>query len=77
MAALCTAEYLLYANFAALSDDCAHQANVWAWTAFAVPTLVLGPFLLWSFKLTFCKVAPRALKPSPASRTLAVFKKQP
>ena len=54
MAALGTAEYLLYANFAALADDCAHQASVWAWTAVAVPTLVLGPFVLASFKMTYC-----------------------
>jgi len=57
-AVLLLATFLLWANYAALEDDCSHQSNVWAWTAIALPLFVLGIALLVSLKHSVCECHP-------------------
>eukprot|EP00802_Teleaulax_amphioxeia_P010414 Tamp_10442.p1 GENE.Tamp_10442~~Tamp_10442.p1 ORF type:complete len:216 (+),score=33.89 Tamp_10442:2-649(+) len=48
------AAWVLSENYDALSDACADQASVWAWTAIALPTFAAGLTMLMLMKYTGC-----------------------
>ena len=55
------AAWVLSENYDALSDACADQASVWAWTAIALPTFAAGLTMLMLMKYTGCKTPSSVL----------------
>ena len=49
------AAWILSENYDALSDACADQASVWAWTAIALPAFAAGIILLITLKSPISK----------------------
>ena len=46
--------YILSQNYHALSDACAQQAAVWAWTATALPAFFAVIFVMFAMRGTLC-----------------------